>query len=84
MNAAITRIRKNIFLSVKSFQKPVITPATLPPMEVERNQPPIINAVNRAGASLDTKDSPIGLKKISLIVNIKYVNHNQMGDALCV
>lgn len=71
MKAATTRIRKNIFLSVKSSQKLVITPATFPPMEVERNQPPIINAVKRAGASFDTRDSPIGLRNISLIVNTK-------------
>ena len=71
MNAAITRIRKNIFLSVKSSQKPVITPATLPPMDVERNHPPIIRAVSLAGASLETNDKPIGLKNISLIVKTK-------------
>ena len=71
MNAAITSIRKNIFLSVKSSQKLVITPATLPPMEVERNQPPIINEVSLAGASFETRDKPIGLKNISLMVNTK-------------
>src|SRR5215217_2745171 len=71
IKAAITRMRKNIFLSVKSFQKLVITPAILPPIEVERNHPPISKAVNLAGASFDTSDKPIGLKKISLIVNTK-------------
>ena len=71
INAAITNIRKNIFLSVKSSQKPVITPATLPPMEVDKNHPPIIKAVSLAGASFDTSDNPMGLKKISLIVNTK-------------
>ena len=71
MNAATTRIKKNIFLSVKSSQKVVITPAILPPMEVERNHPPIKSEVSLAGASFDTSESPIGLKKISLIVNMK-------------
>lgn len=71
INAATTRMRKNIFLSVKLSQKLVITPAILPPMEVDRNHPPIINAVNLAGASFDTRDKPIGLKNISLIVNTK-------------
>ena len=82
MKAATTRIRKNIFLSVKSSQKPVITPATFPPIEVERNQPPIINDVSLAGASLETNDKPIGLRNISLMVKTKYVPHNQIGDAL--
>ena len=71
INAATTNKRKNIFLSVKSSQKPVITPATLPPMEVERNQPPIINAVSLGGDNFETNDKPIGLKNISLMVNTK-------------
>lgn len=71
IKAAPTKIRKNIFLSVKSSQKPVITPATFPPMEVDRNQPPIMSAVSLAGASFDTNDKPIGLKNISLMVNTK-------------
>ena len=71
INAAITNTRKNIFLSVKSSQKLVITPAILPPIEVDKNQPPINKAVRRAGASFDTNDKPIGLKNISLIVNTK-------------
>ena len=69
MNAETTSIRKNTFLSVKLSQKLVITPAILPPIEVDKNHPPIINAVNLAGASLDTSDNPIGLNKSSLIVN---------------
>ena len=71
MKAATTKIMKNIFLSVKSSQNVVITPAIFPPMEVDKNQPPIISAVNRAGANLDTNDKPIGLKNISLMVKIK-------------
>lgn len=82
INAATVRMRKNTFLSVKSSQKLVITPAIFPPMEVDKNQPPIIKAVNLAGASLDTSDKPIGLKNISLIVNTKYVPHNQAGEVL--
>ena len=70
MNAAITRIKKNIFLSVKSSQKPVITPATFPPIEVERNHPPIIRAVNLFGATLDVSDKPMGLRNSSLMVKM--------------
>lgn len=33
--------------------------ATLPPSDVDRNHPPIISAVNRGGASLETNDNPI-------------------------
>ncbi len=69
--AATTSIKKKIFLSVKSSQKPVITPAIFPPIEVDKNHPPISNAVSRAGASFETKDNPIGLKNISLMVNTK-------------
>src|SRR6476620_11380170 len=82
MKAAPTRMRKNIFLSVKSSQKLVITPAIFPPIDVDRNQPPIINAVRRDGASFDTNDKPIGLKNISLMVNTKYVPHNHAGEVL--
>ena len=71
MKAPITNIRKNIFLSVKSSQKLVITPATFPPIEIDKNQPPINKAVNLAGASFDTSDKPIGLKNISLMVKTK-------------
>jgi hypothetical protein len=71
INADTTSIRKKIFLSVKSFQKLVITPASLPPMEVDKNQPPISSAVSLEGASFDTNDKPIGLKSSSLMVNTK-------------
>src|SRR5687767_7446477 len=84
INAAITSIRKNIFLSVKSSQNVVITPATFPPIDVERNHPPINNAVSRAGANLETSDNPMGLRNISLIVKTKYVNHNQIAADLWV
>ena len=69
--AATVIIPKKIFLSGILSQKLAITPATFPPNEVERNQPPIINAVNRGGDSLETNDKPIGLKQISLMVKIK-------------
>ena len=71
MNAAITRIKKYIFLSVKSSQKLVMTPASFPPMAVDKNHPPINNAVSLAGASFDTSDKPIGLNSNSLIVKTK-------------
>lgn len=84
INAATTRIRKNIFLSEKSSQKLVMIPAIFPPIDVDKNQPPISKAVSLAGANLETSDNPIGLKKISLMVKIKYVSHNQIGEVLCV
>ena len=71
IKAAITSIRKNTFLSVKSSQKLVITPAIFPPMAVDKNQPPIKSAVSLAGANLETKDNPMGLKNISLTVKTK-------------
>lgn len=67
--AAIVMIPKNNLLSGILSQKLAITPATLPPSEVERNHPPIISDVNLGGANLETNDNPIGLKHISLIVN---------------
>ena len=71
MKAAITSSKKNIFLSVKSSQKPVITPAIFPPNEVDKNHPPIISAVNLGGDNFETKDNPMGLKNISLMVKTK-------------
>ena len=68
INAAITRIQKKTDFSVKLSQKLAMIPAAFPPSAVERNQPPIISAVVLAGASLDTRESPIGLRKSSLIV----------------
>ena len=77
-------IPKKTFLSGILSQKLAITPATLPPNEVDKNHPPIINAVNRGGASFETNERPIGLKQISLTVNTPYVRNNQNEDALCV
>ena len=68
--AATAIIPKKILLSGILSQKLAITPATFPPIEVERNHPPIIKAVNLCGASLDTKDNPMGLKQISLTVKM--------------
>ena len=77
IKAAITSIRKNTFLSVKSSQKLVMIPATLPPMAVDKNHPPMSNAVSLAGASFDTSDNPIGLNNNSLMVKTKYVPQSQ-------
>ena len=41
------------------------TPLNLLPIEVDKNQPPIIKAVKRGGANLDTNDNAIGLKQSS-------------------
>lgn len=67
--AAIAMIPKKILLSGILSQNVAITPATFPPKEVDKNHPPIIKAVSRGGASLETNDKPIGLKHISLTVN---------------
>src|SRR5687767_8075899 len=76
--AAIVIMPKKILLSGILSQKLAITPATLPPKDVERNQPPIINAVNRGGDNFETNDRPIGLRHISLIVNMPYVRTSQI------
>ena len=52
-------IKKYALLSY-SYQKLAKTPESLFPIEVERKNPPIINAVSRGGESLETNDSPIG------------------------
>ena len=44
------------------------TPDNLFPIDVAKNQPPIINAVNLGGLNFETKDKPIGLKNNSPIV----------------
>ena len=82
--AAIVMIPKKIFLSGILSQKLAITPATFPPNEVDKNHPPIINAVKRGGDSLETNESPIGLKQISLTVNTPYVKNSHIDEALCV
>lgn len=44
------------------------TPLNLFPIDVAKNQPPIIKAVRRGGLNFDTKESPIGLRNNSPIV----------------
>ena len=44
------------------------TPDSLFPIEVAKNQPPIIKDVNLGGLNFETSESPIGLKKSSPIV----------------
>ena len=64
MNSGDSNDSERIFFyQVKLSQKPVITPATLPPNDVDKNHPPIIKAVNRGGASFETNDKPMGLKQ---------------------
>ena len=50
-------------------RKPARIPEIFPPKEVVINHPPIINAVNLRGATLDTSDKPTGLTNNSLTVN---------------
>ena len=63
-NVMINRIR----LSVKVSQKLANTPDNFPPSDVDKNHPPIIKAVNRGGAILETKDKPSGLRHNSPMV----------------
>jgi hypothetical protein len=46
-------------------------PASLLPIEVDRNHAPIISAVRRGGLSFDTIERPIGLRQSSPIVTTK-------------
>ena len=63
--AATNMIIKNAVLFVKISQELASVPANLPPMEVIKNQPPIISAVKRGGEIFDINDNPIGLKNNS-------------------
>ena len=58
------------------------TPDSLLPMEVAKNQPPIIKEVRRAGLNLETKDKPIGLRKSSPIVITAYELMNHQAEDL--
>lgn len=58
------------------------TPLNLFPIEVAKNQPPIINDVKRGGLSLDVSDNPIGLKHNSPIVITIYDMMNHQLEAL--
>ena len=51
---------KKLALLSYSYQKLARIPDNLFPMEVERKNPPIINAVILGGESFETKDNPIG------------------------
>src|SRR5215831_16959009 len=62
-SAAIALIAKNTALLSKLSQNPASTPEIFPPSEVVINQPPIIKAVNRRGATLEVRDKPTGLTK---------------------
>ena len=50
------------------------------PMEVDKNQPPIINAVKRGGLNFETSDKPIGLKNNSPIVITPYEEMNHHAE----
>ena len=60
------------------------TPDNLFPMDVAKNQPPIIKEVNRGGLNFDTSESPIGLKKSSPIVITAYDEINHHGEAFAI
>ncbi len=60
------------------------TPDSLLPMEVARNQPPIISEVNRGGATLETSDKPMGDRKSSPTVITPYdAMSHQAEDFSC-
>ena len=59
---------KNTALLSNLSQKPASIPEIFPPKDVVINHPPIINAVNLRGATLDVSDNPTGLTNNSLIV----------------
>lgn len=71
IKAAITKMRKKTFLSVKLSQKLAIIPATFPPIAVDKNHPPMSRLVNLGGANFETSDNPIGLNNNSLTVKTK-------------
>lgn len=68
MIAAIKLMAKNTALLSKVSQKPARIADIFPPKEVVINHPPIINAVNLRGDTLDVSDKPTGLTNNSLIV----------------
>ena len=57
--------RKKSALWAYPSQSVARMPLSLFPMDVLKNQPPIIKAVNRFGLTLLTSDNPIGLKNNS-------------------
>ena len=60
--------RKKFALFSYPSHKVAKIPDSLFPIEVERNHPPIIKAVNRLGLNFETRERPIGLKNNSPIV----------------
>lgn len=52
-------------------QRIVPTASSLFPTAVASNQPPCINPWNLEGATLETKDNPIGLRNNSAMVSIR-------------
>jgi hypothetical protein len=62
-NKALTQ--KKLDLSTYPSHILLNTPDNLFPIEVAKNQPPIINAVILGGLNLLTSDNPIGLRNSS-------------------
>lgn len=60
------------------------TPDNLFPIDVAKNQPPIMSAVILGGLNLLTKDNPIGLKNNSPTVITAYDEMNHQALALIV
>ena len=65
-----TKMAHNCHNSIFS-QKKLPIPKSLFPTAVASNQPPCINPWKRTGETLDTKESPIGLRKSSAMVNTR-------------
>lgn len=66
--AATNMIIKNAVLFVKISQELASVPANFPPIDVIKNQPPIMRAVKRGGEIFEINDNPIGLKNNSPMV----------------
>ena len=60
--------QKKLLLSLYVSQSVDNTPESLLPIEVDKNQPPIMSEVMRTGLNLDTSDNPIGLNNSSPMV----------------
>ena len=64
-NAKNTFVRKKVDLSSARSKLLDNIPASLFPTDVDKKNPPIINAVNRGGDNFETSESPIGDKNNS-------------------
>jgi hypothetical protein len=75
MNAADTRQHiintSHNVLNATLSHRIVPTTSSLFPTAVARSQPPCISPWNRDGATFDTNDNPIGLRKSSATVRIR-------------